>query len=207
MQRKFTILFLLAVFVSACLPMRQSQQDIDSIVNTVVAQTMEANARIEQAVNQTLTAQAPLATATVEFTATFEPIIIVTDTQIPTLTNTSIPFAPQSPSQATPQAYSCFVETRLPAYGEEIKAGANFEIRWFVRNTGTRTWDAGVDVKYASGVKMTSAERVEIKTPLAPNEVYKISITGTAPKNTGLQQMTWIVEGHLCYANVVITVK
>lgn len=209
MRKNITIIFLLVFVLSACLP-GQSQQDIDSIVNTVVAQTMEANDRIEQAVNQTLTAQTPFATATLEFTATpeptFEPLIIITDTPFP-LTNTAIPFAPQSQSQPTPQAYSCFVETRFPAYGEEIKAGTNFEIRWFVRNTGTRAWDSGVDLKYASGVKMTTVERVEIKTALAPGEVYKISITGKAPKNSGVQQMTWIVEGQLCYANVVITVK
>jgi len=213
MQRKFTILLLLAVLLSACLPTGQSQQDVDSIVNTVVAQTMEANARIEEAVNQTLTAQAPLATATLEFTATpeptFEPLIIITDTPFPTSTNTNVPFVPQSQSQQQPtaQPYSCYVETRFPAYREEIKAGSNFEIRWFVKNTGTRTWDAGVDLKYASGVKMTTAERVEIKNALAPGEIYKISITGKAPKNSGVQQMTWIVEGKLCYANVVITVK
>ncbi|MFN3490667.1 MAG: NBR1-Ig-like domain-containing protein [Anaerolineales bacterium] len=211
MRKHITILLALIFILSACIP-GQSQQDIDSVVNTVVAQTMEANARIEQAVNQTLTAQAPFATATLEFTATpeptFEPLIIITDTPFPTLTNTSVPFVPQSQSQQpTPQPYSCYVETRLPAYREEIKAGTNFEIRWFVKNTGTRTWDAGVDLKYASGVKMTAAERVEIKSALAPGEVYKISITGKAPKNSGVQQMTWMIEGKLCYANVVIVVK
>src|SRR5690606_5451761 len=89
MQRKFTILLLLAVLLSACLPVGQSQQDIDAIVNTVVAQTMQANDRIEQAVNQTLTAQAPLPTAIIEFTATPEPVLeIITDTPFPTATNT-----------------------------------------------------------------------------------------------------------------------
>lgn len=208
MQRKFTILLLLAVLLSACLPVGQSQQDIDAIVNTVVAQTMQANDRIEQAVNQTLTAQAPLPTAIIEFTATPEPVLeIITDTPFPTATNTPIPFVTQSQPQPTARAYSCFVETRQPAYGQQMRPGESFEIRWFVRNTGTRTWDSGLDIKYASGPKMTNAERVEIKTALAPGEIYKISFTGKAPKNPGVYRMTWIVEGQLCYANVDIVVK
>lgn len=213
MHKKFTVLLLLAVLMTACLPAVQSQQDIDSVVNTVVAQTMQANDRIEQAVNQTLTAQASFITATLEFTPTqeptFEPIIIVTDTPLPTLANTPIPFAPQSQSQSQPtaRAYSCFVETRQPAYGQQMRAGETFEIRWFVRNTGTNTWASGLDIKYASGPKMTNAERIEIKSALAPGEIYKISFTGKAPKNPGVYRMTWIVEGQMCYANVDIVVK
>lgn len=207
MQKKFTILLMLAILLAACAP-GQSAQDVDSLVSTVVAQTMEANDRIEQAVNQTLTAQVPLASPTLAFTPTlvptFEPLIIITDTPLPA---TSTPFSQPAQAQSTPQAYSCFVETRRPAYLEEIKAGSNFEIVWFVRNTGTRAWDSGIDVKYASGPKMTTPERTEIKVAMNPGDIYKISLNAKAPKNQGRHTMTWIVEGQLCYANVTITVK
>lgn len=207
MLKKSFYLMTFAVLLAACLP-AQPTVDIQSEVNTAVAQTMEANNRIAQAVQETVAAQLPANTPTAEVTATFETVNIFTDTPQPTVTplptSTSAPLPAQSNA---PQPWSCFVLTIKPAYGEEIKAGSNFEIRWQVKNTGTRTWDPGFDVKYAGGIKMTKPERVEISQGLAPGETYKISITGTAPKYKGIQQMTWIVESANCYANVVITVK
>ncbi|MBI3169556.1 MAG: hypothetical protein HYZ22_13820 [Chloroflexi bacterium] len=205
MLKKSLYLTAFAVLLAACVP-AQPTVDIQAQVNTAVAQTMEANNRISQAVEQTVAAQLPANTVTAS--ATFESISIFTDTPVPTLTpfptNTSAPIPAGADVQ---QPRSCFVATIRPEYMEEIKAGASFEIRWQVKNTGTLSWDSGVDVKYASGAKMTEKERVEISEVMDPGETYKISITGKAPKNKGVQQMTWIVEGINCYANVAIVVK
>jgi outer membrane murein-binding lipoprotein Lpp len=209
MQKKILFLTLAMILLAGCLP-AQTPQDISAQVNTAVAETMQSQAEIEQMVQQTMSAQQSLFTPTAESSptaeATFESIDIFTDTPIPPPTafptNT---FAPPAP--AVQQAYDCFVETRSPVYLEEIKAGGNFEIKWFVRNTGTNAWTSGVDVKYASGPQMTTAERVEISTALNPGDVYKISLNAKAPNKSGTHTMTWIVEGQLCYANVTITVK
>lgn len=207
MLKKSLYLMTFAVLLAACLP-AQPTVDVQSQVNTAVAQTMEANNRIAQAVEQTVAARQPLDAPALEASATFEIVPIFTDTPLPTFTpfptNTSAPIPAPVDVQ---QPRSCFVLTIRPEYMEEIKAGSNFEIRWQVKNTGTLAWDSGVDVKYASGVKMTEKERVEISEVMDPGEIYKISITGKAPKNKGVQQMTWIVESINCYANVVIFVK
>lgn len=211
MSKKMLILVTLAVMLSACLPSQQPAATVDvrSEVNTAVAQTMQVNTQIAEAVVLTVDAQRTLNTPTPESTATFEVVQIFTDTPFPS--NTPRPFPTNTASLPIPpaaqQPYSCFVLTIKPDYLEEINAGANFEIRWNIKNTGARTWDVGLDLKYASGTKMTNPERVEIGKALAPGESYKISLTGKAPNKTGVQQMTWIVEGNLCYANVVITVK
>lgn len=209
MQKKMIFLALGFVLLAGCLP-GQNPQDVSSQVNTAVAQTMEANNRVAQSVDQTLTAQVPFFTATLAFTPTeeptFEPIIIITDTPPPSPTFTNSPPPPRV-VESTPQSYSCFVTTLTPDAYEEIKAGQNFEIRWSIKNTGIKAWDAGIDLKYAGGVQMTTATRAEIPKSLAPGESYKISLNAKAPNHKGTQQMTWIVEGQLCYANVVITVK
>lgn len=213
MHKKLLILTTLLFVLASCAPAAQSQiepiADVQSQVNTAVAQTMEVNTQIAQAVEQTVNAQQPAFTATAELPPsaepTFEIVTIVPDTPIPPPTfPTNTPFVAQPPVQ---QAYDCFVETRSPEYLEEIKAGGNFEIKWFVRNTGTRAWDSGVDVKYASGPKMTTPERTEIKVAMNPGDVYKITLNAKAPNKPGTYTMTWIVEGQLCYANVTITVK
>jgi len=210
MRRNPMILVVLAFVLAACFP-GQNTVDVQPLVNTAVAQTMEAERRIAESVAQTVAAQQVLATPSVEFTptttalptATYEIITLITDTPLPPPEQpTSAPAPP-----AVKQPYSCFVNTRSPANLEEIRAGAPFEIRWTVINTGTRTWNSGVDVKFESGVKMTNASRVEIPVKLAPNESYKISLNANAPGKKGVQRMTWVVEGNMCYAQVVITVK
>ena len=205
MLKKSLYLIAFAVLLTACLP-GQPTADIQSQVNTAVAQTMESNNRIALAVEQTVAAQQSLNSPTPEASATFEIISIFTDTPVPTFT--PFPTNTSAPIPANVQLpYSCFVTTVRPEYLEVIKAGSNFEIRWIVKNTGTNTWDSGVDIKYASGVKMTNPERVEINKTMAPGDTFKISITGKAPNKSGVQQMTWIVENARCYANVAITVK
>lgn len=208
MQKKIVVLVSLALMLTACLP-AQNSVDLESRVNTAVAQTLEARQQIEDSVAQTIAAQNSLFTPTLNVTATFERVRIVTDTPLPPPTfPTFTPFPTDTPGPPVEQqAYSCFVDTRSPEYLEEIKAGGNFEIRWFVVNTGTRAWDSGLDLKYASGPKMTNPERVEISKALKPGETYKISLNGKAPNLRGIQQMTWVVQGQMCYANVAITVK
>lgn len=209
MRRNSMILAALVFVLAACFP-GQNTVDIQPLVHTAVAQTMEAERAIQEAVAQTVAAQQVLSTPTVEFapsiataTATFERITLVTDTLPPPPT---FPTDTPAPPLVKP-LYSCYVVTRSPSNLEEIRAGGPFEIRWTIINTGTRTWNSGVDLKFESGAKMTNASRVEIPVSLAPNESYKISLSAHAPSKKGVQRMTWVVEGQMCYAQVVIRVK
>ncbi len=208
MRRNSTMLATLTFFLAACFPAR-NPVDTQPLVHTAVAETMAAERRIAEAVAQTVTAQQALPTPTIEFTptaaatATFEQFTIVTDTPLPPpIIPTKTPALP-----TVVPLYSCFVATRSPANMAEIPAGAPFEIRWIVINTGRRAWNSGVDVKFDSGVKMTNVSRVEIPVSLAPKESYKITLSARAPAKKGVQRMTWVVEGKMCYAQVVITVK
>jgi hypothetical protein len=224
MHRKFTILLLLAVLLSACLPTGQSQQDVDSIVNTVVAQTMEANARIEQAVHQTLTAQAPLATATVEFTATFEPIVIVTDTPIP-LTATNTPSRSggssggggggggSSNSGSTGSAYSCAVVAEKPNDGATFKPGDSFDKSWTIKNTGTQTWGANWEFEYKGGTDISPTGDFLIGQQVQPGQtitlVIEVEVPAVAFKDSGeIFVMTWSLNNgtHFCTPFVAIKV-
>lgn len=210
MQKKLLFLILVFMLLAGCLP-AQTEQDISSLVNTAVAETAQANTQIASFVEQTVAAQQPAFTPTADFspTPTFESIPLFPDTPVPTFTFTPLPPPPTDEPAVSlvKKDYSCYVETRRPSYYEEIKADTNFEIRWFVVNTGTKAWTAGVDIKYASGTKFTGPERVEIPVALAPGETYKLSLTGKAPGKSGNYTMSWIVEGQLCFANVAISVK
>ena len=214
MKKSLLVLAILVVLLAACAP-SQSPEDTQALVNTAVAQTMEAQQQIAGFVAQTINAQIPTFTPTVEFTPTvtptFEIVKLITDTPFPTITPSIQPPVIQPTDvaleTAVPPSYSCDVFTQHPEYLAEIKAGSKFEIKWIIINTGTTTWEAGVDVKYSSGSKMTKVTVVEIPKEMKPNDRYTISLTATAPNQKGHQYMTWTVEGQLCNPSVLIDVK
>jgi hypothetical protein len=208
--RAILTLFTLALFLGACLPASsgqpqdtqaqntQSPQDVQSEVETAVAQTIEAQNQVGTFVAQTMEAQA---------TATFT----VTPITIPTLT----PFVISTPTNrpggnggggAPPKPdYACDVIHVRPYDNTEILHGQGFDIKWTILNTGAKIWPAGKDLKYYSGPKMTSAGTVQIP-ELDPNEQFSVVFDATAPDEPGLQVMTWVVEGQLCFPYVAIIV-
>lgn len=104
--------------------------------------------------------------------------------------------------------YGCSVLTTAPKKSKIFKGGDHFVIKWIVANTGTSTWPAGIDVKYSSGVRMSSSTALEIPVALNPNDTYALPPIGAiAPNNPGTYYMSWIVEGMGCDAYIAITVE
>lgn len=206
MRKNLMIAAALVFLITACLP-GQDPAEVESQIQTAIAQTMQVNELVARNVEGTLTAMVPAATATLSVTdtptATLEPVIIDTDTPIPP------PVFPTDPPAVakTQPPYSCYVSTLKPKSGQEMGPGDSFEIVMIVVNTGTATWRSGVDVKHAGGSKLTGASRVQIGVAMAPGDQFKFSLTGNAPKDNGLYYMSWMVEGPICYGQVSIVVK
>lgn len=208
MRKNLMIATTLAFLIAACLP-GQNEAAVESRVQTAVAQTMQVNEQVALKVQDTLTALVPAASPTLSITDTplptdtLEPVIIDTDTPFP------LPVFPtDTPAPARTQPpYSCYVSTIKPKSGQVMGPGDSFDIVWIVVNTGTQTWRAGVDLKYAGGVKMTGASRVEISQAMKPGDQYKIALSAKAPLDKGLAYMSWKLEGPVCYGQVTIEVK
>jgi hypothetical protein len=211
MIKKTMILIALVFLVAACLPAQQAPADVQSQVNTAVAQTLEAIRQVEESVAQTVVARQAQATPTADEAlpteeATLDPT--VTPFDIPTITPmipTNTPLA-SNPPRKQPD-YACNAINRRPFDNTEYNKGADFDIKWTIVNTGTKTWTAGIDVKYYSGPSMAGVTRVEIPVALAPNESYNIVLDATAPDKKGFHVMTWIVDGPMCYPYTAINVK
>ena len=225
---RLTFALLVITLLVACAPGEElpSPEEIQAAINTAVAQTMEAEEQIADSVAMTVAVQntqtavaIPTQTNTLAQTdtpvvaATFEPAIIITDTPLasntPVTPSPTFPPPPTDPPAATVEVplYACDVDNAAPKDSEEVKPGENFKIKWMIVNTGTKALPAGVDVKYAGGSQMTTVTRVEIPNALQPGESYTLVLNAVAPKEQGLQYMTWVVEGPLCYAYVAINVK
>lgn len=209
MRKTMIVLISLAFLVAACLP-GQSSVDVQGQVETAVAQTMQAQQGIENSVALTVAAQNALASPT----ATFVPTLTITPILFPTLTPivatvTPIPVSSGGGGGGVvyKAEYSCDIIHQRPFDNSEIINGGEFDIKWTILNNGTKTWDAGADVKYFSGPQMTGVTRVEIPFAMEPGDQFDIVLDAAAPEEKGFQVMTWVVDGQYCYPYVAIIVK
>ena len=212
MRKTMFILVALVFLVTACLP-GQSTQDLEARVNTAVAQTQQAQAQISGAVEQTVAAQAPLAAPTTvedaSLTATETPLAFPTFTPTALLIDTVTPLPlPTSTRRPVQQAeYACEAISRKPFDNTEFDKGDKFDIKWTIVNIGTKTWPAGIDVKYYSGQKMASTNRFEIPKEMKPGDSIVMNLDATAPNKKGFYVMTWAVDGPMCFPYTAIIVK
>ena len=214
MHRPWIVLILLAFLIAACLP-GQSPEQVQAQINTAVAQTIAAQNQIAESVAQTVAAQNALATATNTATPTNTALSFPTLTPFPTFT--PIPVNPPSGGGGgggggfIRRDYACDIISRRPFDNSEWNSGEEFDIKWTIVNTGSKTWNPGYDVKYFSGPHMANVDIIEIPVQVKPDGKYSIVMDANAPTEKGFQVMTWTVSGdgtaQLCYPYVAIIVK
>jgi hypothetical protein len=203
MAKKMLFLITLAVMLTACLPSQQPTADVQAQVNTAVAGTMQANAQINQAVEQTVAAKEQVAAPTEAPTDLDNNVVLQT-----TATNTPFSIASATPTATLiPLKYTCAVYKKKPRDNEAFSKGEEFDVKFTVTNTGTRTWPKGIDFKYVGGTVLAGPKRVEIPKALAPGQSYEIVLDGKAPDQKGFYVMTYFVDGPMCYGYIAINVK
>lgn len=214
MKKTLIVMTTLTIFLTSCIP-GQTPEQAQAQINTAVAAAIGTQqSLIDQAVASTLTAVAQNASPT-PVGSTAEPSATNTPLSFPTLTPviptvTSAPVIPPSGGGGGVPAkrdYACSSIGTKPKDYSEFHKGDDFDIKWTIVNTGSKTWDAGVDVKYASGPQMSYETIVEIPVAMAPNDQYTIVLDAAAPTTSGSHIMTWAVQGQMCYLYVAINVK
>jgi len=194
--------------LSACFP-AQPTQSADEIANQVAtsvaltvaaqnAQTQAAPSLVPEATNTTLPTQTEAAPPS--------------PTPIPpTVTAVVLPTTASSGGgggggTTTKAEYACNPFPRTPRDNTIFRPNDEFDIKWTIVNTGTKTMQAGLDVKYNQGPKLTSTTFVELP-ELEPGDEYQVIMDAVAPEKEGTYIMTFIVEGGLCYPYTAIVVE
>ena len=185
-------------------PAEIQQQIQESVALTVAAQDAEAEAAQPVMAEPTNT---PLPTQTEAGPPTATPLI-------PTATPFTVVPPTVAPSSGggngsvvvTPLDYDCTSQDRRPYDNTYFKSNKEFDIFWTIVNTGTKSWPAGMDVKYFSGPKMSTTTVVELPA-MAPGDTFVMNLDAIAPQEKGFHVMTWVVEGQLCYPYVAIIVE
>jgi hypothetical protein len=203
------------VLVAACQPAppapTQNPDDVANQVATIVAQTVTA----QDAQTQAAASVVPPATNTTLPTQTeagvvASPTLVVTSTALPTATAlvvaTSSSGGGGGGGTTTKKEYSCDTIRRRPIDNTIVRPGDQYDIKWTIVNTGTKTMVAGLDLKYNNGTQMTSRTRVELP-ELKPGDQFAVDFDAVAPAKEGTYIMTFLVEGGLCYPYVAIVVE
>jgi hypothetical protein len=205
-KKSLSFAMALLFLLSACAPAQPttSASDIANQVDTAVALTVAA----QNAQTQAAQSLVPAATNTTLPTQT--PALPVPPTDTPTAivlpTATTAASSGGGGGGSTTQAqYACNPWPRKPADGTIFRPNDEFDIKWTIVNTGTKTMQAGLDVKFTSGTKLTSTTRFELP-ELKPGDQYVMEMDAVAPEKEGNYTMAWMVDGGLCYpyTNIVV---
>lgn len=184
-------------------PAEIQQQVQEAVALTVAAQAADAEQQaLAEPTNTPLPTQTEAGPATpTSILPTATPFVVVPPTIAPnTGGNGGGVVAPAKLD------YDCTSRDRRPYDNTYFKSNKEFDIKWTIVNTGTKSWPAGKDVKYFSGTQMSTTTFVELPA-MAPGDTYEVILDAVAPKKQGFYVMTWTVEGQLCYPYVAIIVE
>jgi len=210
LSTKKILLFTLAMIflLSACQPALPTQDlsDIANQVATSVALTVAAQSALTQAAPSPV----PAATNTMLPTQTEVGALPSPTPVLPTATAIVI-VPPTSVSSGgggttTKPQYACNPFPRTPRDNTIFRPNDSFDIKWTIVNTGTKTMQAGLDLKYDDGPQMTTTTLVELP-ELEPGESTTVTFDAVAPSKEGTYIMTFSVEGSLCFPYTAIIVE
>ncbi len=169
--------------------------------------------QIGTSVAQTLTAvfetQVAAYTPTPEDTPT--PIPTATLTPFPTFTPfpTATPYRPPAVTPTIPRPYACLVINKSPADNTVFNKNADFDIKFWLKNVGTKKWDDGIDLLYDSGTNFLTNPNFRYELPeVDPGEtVGPFVFDAKAPNKAGTYTMTFKLQGGFCQPYIRIEVK
>ena len=207
-------ILLLAVILSGCgnTPTPEPTVDINAF-GTAAVQTIEAN-YTETALALPTNTPAPTDTPVPLPTDTPESIVVLPvgpeggDGMLVNQ-NTGNELLPLMPTTAVPQIIlptatlpsaslgdKANWEGQTPVDNTHIEAGAEFDIVWYLRNTGTTTWTTDYCCRYFSNTNLSKrpGQRAYLPYNVPPNELGECRVDAIAPTTPGTYKMAYVLS-------------
>jgi len=221
------VLFLAACGGNATPPPPTPDQNL---IYTAAAQTVAAQITNEAKLNPSPTVTPMPPTATLEPTISLPTLPAALPTlpaAAPAATSALPGLLPTVPAAGTPVALPGFAtatQARLPSAdkcewvsqspqdGALVVVGAQFDIVWFIKNTGTTVWTKEYLARFysANGGKFHERTSYPLRKEVKPNEVAEVVIDAVAPKTTGEAVENWVLTNttgtNFCVFNLTIKV-
>jgi hypothetical protein len=197
--RKSAIPLLVILLLSGCLTTNPDQQATAQPLGTSVAQTVDlhetlaagqaAIASLTEIARSSSTFPSPFPSKTTS-SPTF--ILLPTNTPGPYTTSTAIP---------APSSVACdlaeLVSDVSVADNTIFWPGATFIKTWRIQNIGTCTWTQAYSMVFTGGDPMGGPIAVALPGPVEPGQTVDVSVTLTAPDQTGEYKGYWLLENQL----------
>ena len=219
------VLMALAIVVGACVPKQatttQSPQEAAAQVGTSVAMTLSAQGQIATFVAQTVAVQNT-------GTAAVKPLVTQTPLPVPTsIFPTVTPFVISgggggggggggSNPASTKEQYSCSEVSTVPGDGTPFKPGKEINIRWVVKNDGTKTWQPDWSFSFFKGTNFSTTGSYMLGKQVKRNETIALDLDAIVPHGDArydtpqILWMQWAITGdgsRFCRPYVAIKVS
>jgi len=195
--------FLTGIGLVALTACASFQRQDESVSAEAVKTQVGAAVALTIAAHYTNEAARPSAAPTVTVTPT------LTLTPFPTLTpHTPLPTQLPGGGAPGPAAYGCAVTGKVPYDNAPLQPNTDFDIKFYLKNIGTKPWGAGADLFYGGGTKMLVGNtRYELPQVSPGEQVGPFIFDARTPKKAGTYVMTFKVQGGFCYPYVRVVVK
>ncbi len=168
--------FLMLVGLSSC----ASPANQQSAIATFVAQTVEAGRLLSS----------PTASSTPEP----QPTAVVTTTPLPAPTFTPAAGGPWLGCLQAELIGEDPVDKALFTPAGPLQSGAPFLKHWYIRNTGSCTWDTSYKVRFVDGDLLGGAYVYNLPMVTPPQGVLDLALFLQAPASPGTYKGRWILE-------------
>lgn len=110
--------------------------------------------------------------------------------------NAALPVISQPTATTPPLAGDkASYESQSPLDNTHVERGAEFDISWYLLNTGTTTWTTDYSLRYFTGTNFTKPgkSRWNLVQSVAPNTVGTCTVDAIAPQNPGTYTMSVVL--------------
>ena len=168
-------------------------------IETIAAATISA--RFTQSAYETMVGQltqiAPTSTAGGPVVPQASSTPLPENTPIPTFTpappvNTPIP-PTKTPIPIPCNAAKYIEDVTIPDWSK-VDAGASFVKTWKVKNVGTCSWTKEYKIFFFGGNQLKAADAVAFPQVVNPGETVNLSVSMTAPSDTGSFSGSWMLK-------------
>ena len=206
------LVFLFATLVvSACAPLLAppAAPTLDTgALNTIVAQT--AGAAATQTALVPPPSSTPIPTSTLLITTTATEIPPLTPTFVFALTTATKPKPTATNSDEADEAaqYACEVLSQMPEDNVAYAPNTDFDVRWQVKNTGTKDWEAGsTDYRFLTGAELHENPIYDLYKTVPVGGIADIIIDMRAPAEPDTYSTTWYLRvGKTGFCNMRLTI-
>lgn len=86
-------------------------------------------------------------------------------------------------------------DSQSPLDNTHVERGSEFDVTWYLLNTGTTTWTTDYSLRYFTGTNFTKPGkgRWNLVQPVPPNSVGACTIDAIAPENPGTYKMSVVL--------------